>query len=164
LYEERKLYLSQLISASETMEVAMEILQPFFGAGVPEKGTILLATVEGDMHDIGKNLVGMVLKSYGYRVVDMGKNVSREKIIERCKCGDVVAVGLSSLMTTTIPSLRETIRALKKEFPSMPVVVGGATLSEELAKELGADAYAPDAASAPEAFERVISKGVEKRI
>lgn len=106
---------------------------------------ILVATVKGDIHDIGKNIVKVLLENYGYQVIDMGKDVPPEKIVTRVKSERIPMVGLSALMTTTVPSMEETIRQLKEEAPWCKTVVGGAVLNQEYANMIHADYYAKDA-------------------
>ena len=109
------------------------------------KGKIILATVKGDIHDIGKNIVKVILENYSYDVIDLGKDVEPELIVKTAKEENIKLVGLSALMTTTVPAMKETIALLKKELPECKTVVGGAVLTEEYAKMIGADKYAKDA-------------------
>ena len=144
-YERGTLFLPQLIRAAETAKLGFEeVKRALRGTPVPEKGSILLATVFGDVHDIGKNIVKVVLENYGYRVLDLGKNVPKEKIVEATLRENVKLVGLSALMTTTVVSMQETIQALRKAC-DCKIMVGGAVLTEEYAKKIGADFYAKDA-------------------
>ena len=109
------------------------------------KGTVILATVKGDIHDIGKNIVKVMLENYGYEVMDLGKDVAPETIAEAAKKHNIRLVGLSALMTTTVVSMEETIRLMRKICPDTKIVVGGAVLTQEYADKIGADAYAKDA-------------------
>ena len=109
------------------------------------KGRVILATVKGDIHDIGKNIVKVMLENYGYDVLDLGKDVPPETIVEAAKQNNIRLVGLSALMTTTVVSMEETIELLRKECPDTKVVVGGAVLTQEYADKIGADAYGRDA-------------------
>ena len=109
------------------------------------KGKILIATVKGDIHDIGKNIVKVLLENYGYDVLDMGKDVSAEDIVKALKENDIPICGLSALMTTTVVSMEETIKLIRKEAPDVKVFVGGAVLTQEYANMIGADAYCADA-------------------
>ena len=115
------------------------------GAAGEGKGPIVLATVEGDIHDIGKNIVRTVLQNYGFKVIDLGRDVRAEKVVEAAKAYGAKIVGLSALMTTTVPSMEKTIRLLREDGLAVPVAVGGAVLTPEYAKEIGADYYAKDA-------------------
>ena len=106
---------------------------------------MILATVKGDIHDIGKNIVKVLLENYGFQVLDLGRDVAPEKIVEETVRGQVRVVGLSALMTTTVPSMEETIRQLREKAPWAKIMVGGAVLTKEYADSIGADAYCRDA-------------------
>lgn len=147
-YEKKDIFLPQLIRSAETAGVAFEILRGKLTEGhqkLEPKGTIVMATVKGDIHDIGKNLAKVLLESYGYDVIDLGKDVPIEKIVETVKERNVKLVGLSALMTTTVVSMEETIAALRKENLPVKVMVGGAVLTEKYSKTIGADYYSKDA-------------------
>ena len=116
-------------------------------AGGENKGIIVLATVKGDVHDIGKNIAGTVLENYGYRVIDLGKNVPPEDVAAAVKKYNARLCGLSALMTTTVPNMAETIALLRRECPECKIMVGGAVLTEEYAASIGADFYCKDALS-----------------
>ena len=116
-----------------------------FGTVQEKKGKIILATVKGDIHDIGKNIVKVLLENYSYDVIDLGKDVSPETIVQTAIREDVKLVGLSALMTTTVVNMEETIRQLRTEKPDTKIVVGGAVLTKEYAESIGADCYAKDA-------------------
>lgn len=151
LYENKKLYLPQLIRSAETVKASFEVIQSHLDAsGRPalSKGRILLATVKGDVHDIGKNIVKTLLQNYGFEILDLGKNVSPETIAETAKRQGIGLVGLSALMTTTVDAMGETIRLLRREHPTCSVFVGGAVLSPSLARQIGADHYGKDARAA----------------
>jgi len=113
-----------------------------------DKGRIVLATVKGDIHDIGKNIVKLILENYGYDVFDLGKDVPKEKILDAALSHKADIVGLSALMTTTLPAMEETVRLLRKKAPLCKIMVGGAVLTEPYAKEIGADFYGKDAMEA----------------
>jgi len=125
-------------------------LKPLFpkAAAADAKGTIVLATVEGDVHDIGKNILASVLESHGYRIVDLGKNVPATTIVEAARANEADVVGLSALMTTTVTQMPAVIRALRDAGLRSLVVVGGAVVTQRFADSVGADGYAKDAASA----------------
>ena len=149
LYEEQVIFLPQLIKAAEGAKVGFEILQENM---VSEKRTIqtgkkkvILATVFGDIHDIGKNIVKVIMENYNFDVIDLGKDVPKEAVLEAVKKWQVKIVGLSALMTTTVSSMKDTIALLRKEVPDVKVIVGGAVLTQELAEYVGADYYAKDA-------------------
>lgn len=147
LYETGRIFLPQLISAAEAAKCAFEEIRASMPAGDPsaEKGPIILATVKGDIHDIGKNIVKVVLENYGYRIIDLGRDVAVEAVVEAVKKHHARLVGLSALMTTTLPSMEQTIKALRESGCDCRIVVGGAVLTEDYAKEIGADYYAKDA-------------------
>ena len=112
-----------------------------------KKGKIVIATVKGDIHDIGKNIVKVLLENYGYDVIDLGKDVTPQEIADAVKTHNVKLVGLSALMTTTVPSMAETIKLIKEQTTDVSVMVGGAVLTEEYAEMIGADYYGKDAMS-----------------
>ena len=153
-YERREIYLPQVIASAEATMKAIDILRPMFPRQSRGRGKILLATVYGDVHDIGKNLVRAMLESYGFEVTDLGKNVPPEKILDALRRDDFLALGLSALMTTTLPSMEKTVRAVREEFPELPVFVGGAAVSPEFAESIGA-IYAENAVAAAKLVERL---------
>ncbi len=155
-YETGKLFLPQLIKSAEAAKSAFEIL-----AGSMEKsagnskGSVILATVYGDVHDIGKNIVKTIFENYNFNVIDLGRDVPPEKIVEAVKQSHAAVVGLSALMTTTVASMKETIAKLKSSFPDVKIIAGGAVLTPELAKFAGADFYARDAMEGVRILERL---------
>ncbi|MBO6208108.1 MAG: cobalamin-dependent protein, partial [Lachnospiraceae bacterium] len=147
-FEKKTVFLPQLLISAETASVAFDVIRTKLqNAGVQEeiKGRVILATVKGDIHDIGKNIVKVLLENYGYDVVDLGRDVPPELIVETAKKEDIHLVGLSALMTTTVPAMEETIKQLRSEWPDCRVVVGGAVMTPEYADMIGADKYAKDA-------------------
>ena len=159
LFESGKLFLPQLIAAAESAKGCFEEVKLHFKGGESaNRGTIVLATVQGDVHDIGKNIVKTVLENYGYAILDLGKNVPCELVAETCRKQNVRLCGLSALMTTTVPNMEETIRLLRAACPRCKVMVGGAVLSEEYAKKIGADFYAKDANASVKIAEEVFGK------
>lgn len=142
-YEKGTLFLPQLISSAEAAKVAFGIIEEKFPRRGVSKGKAVLATVRGDVHDIGKNIVKVVLESYGFEIVDLGKDVAPEKVLAAVRAHKPLAVGLSALMTTTVSGMEETIKLIKPE--GTPVIVGGAVLSREIAEKIGADYYAGSA-------------------
>ena len=131
-------------AAKEAFAVLKETMDRS-GVVQDKKGKIILATVKGDIHDIGKNIVKVLLENYGFDVIDLGKDVEPERIVETAKSEQVRLVGLSALMTTTVVNMEETIRLLRKEKPDCQVMVGGAVLNQEYADMIGADFYGKDA-------------------
>ena len=148
-YEEKKIYLPGLLMSAEAAGVAFEAIKEVMpkGDGVTKR-RIVLATVKGDIHDIGKNIVKMLLENYGFDVTDLGKDVSPEKIADAVVSLDAELLGLSALMTTTLPAMEETVRLVRKIAPKCKIMVGGAVLNEVYAKEIGADFYGKDAMEA----------------
>ena len=147
-YESGKLFLPQLIKSAEAAKSAFEVLSQAMskeGSSGKSKGPVLLATVYGDVHDIGKNIVRTIFENYNFDVIDLGKDVPPDKVVEAVKHDDVHVVGLSALMTTTVASMKETIEKIKSSCPDVKVIAGGAVLTPELAKYAGADYYARDA-------------------
>ena len=147
-YEKGISYLPQLLMSAETATVAFEVIKESMSAEQSNKGEIIIATVKGDVHDIGKNIVKVILQNYGYRVHDLGKDVSPKEVLESVRKTGARLVGLSALMTTTVPAMEETIKLLNKECPSTKIMVGGAVLNPEYAEMIGADRYAKDAMDA----------------
>jgi len=147
-YERQEIFLPQLMNAAAASGAAFDevrrAIEKTGGTG-EGKGPIVLATVEGDIHDIGKNIVRTVLENYGYKVIDLGRDVRAQRVLEAVKAYGAKIIGLSALMTTTVPSMEKTIRLLRESGVKAPVAVGGAVLTEEYAKRIGADYYAKDA-------------------
>ncbi len=147
-FEKKTIFLPQLLMSAEAATAAFDVIKTTLGNSedkTESKGKIVLATVKGDIHDIGKNIVKVLLENYGYEVIDLGKDVPKEKIVETVIKEQVTLVGLSALMTTTVPSMEETIVELRKVAPNCKVVVGGAVLTKEYADMIKADAYCKDA-------------------
>ncbi len=145
-FAQKTLFLPQLLMSAEAAGAAFDVIRERMPSGAGQrKEKIILATVKGDIHDIGKNIVRALLENYNYDVIDLGRDVPIEKIVETAKHENVRLVGLSALMTTTVPAMEETIKALRVECPDTKVVVGGAVLSQEYADMIGADCYSPDA-------------------
>lgn len=146
-YENKRVYLPQLLMSAEAAKSAFEVIKAFMSGKekTASKGMIVLATVRGDIHDIGKNIVKLLLENYGFDVVDLGKDVPPEEIAETAVKLCAPLVGLSALMTTTVPAMEETIKLLREKAPRCKIVVGGAVLTREYAEKIGADKYAKDA-------------------
>lgn len=145
-YERGSLFLPQLMAAAEAVKAACAVVRAHMPQGAGERGTILLATVKGDVHDIGKNIVKMLLENYGYRVVDLGLDVSAETLVEAALETRAPLVGLSALMTTTARNMAAAVRALRDAHAPCKVMVGGAVVTQAFADQIGADFYAKDAA------------------
>lgn len=147
-FEKNTVYLPQLLMSAEAAKYAFEPIRESLANSAesrPQRLTVVLATVKGDIHDIGKNIVKLLLENYGFTVIDLGKDVPAETVVETAVKNGVSLVGLSALMTTTVPAMEETIRLLRQRLPECRVVVGGAVLNEEYARRIGADKYAKDA-------------------
>ena len=159
-YEQGSFFLPQLMQSASAAKQAIAAATARMPDTKPNPArTVLLATVHGDVHDIGKNIVATLLGSYGFGVVDLGRDVPPERVVQAARENGVRLVGLSALMTTTVPAMRETVRQLKAELPEVRVMVGGAVLTGELARELGADGYAADALGAVRFAEALLSDG-----
>ena len=155
-YEQNIIFLPQLIQSAETSKIAFGIIKDTFSETATTKGPIIMATVHGDIHDIGKNIVKVVLESYGYKVIDLGKDVPPEVIVEAYYKHQPKAIGLSALMTTTVVSMEKTIQLLKEIDNMCPIFVGGAVLTADYAKEINADYYSKDAMEAVELLNQII--------
>ncbi len=139
--------------SARAMHAGLNLLKPLLAArGIKPRGKVVLGTVRGDLHDIGKNLVGMMLQGAGFAVTDLGNDVAPEKFVEAAKKEEAHIVGLSALLTTTMPNMKEVVAKFVETGMrnKVKILVGGAPLTAEYAKEIGADGYAPDAASASE--------------
>ena len=149
-FRRREIYLPDVLLAARAMQAGIDVLRPSLEGGeVPHRGTVILGTVAGDIHDIGKNLVGILLRGSGCRVVDLGHNVSAAAFVEAAREHGADIVGMSALLTTTMPAMAGVVSALKEAgLGSTKVMVGGAPVSEEFATRIGADGYGADAASA----------------
>ncbi len=150
LFDKGIYFLPQLISGAEAMKMAVEYMEPMLleNSNTSPKATVVLATVEGDIHDIGKNLVALMLKNYGFRVIDLGKDASKELIVETAIAENAELIGLSALMTTTMQQMKNVIDYAKQKGSDAKVMVGGAVITQEYADQIGADGYAKDAAQA----------------
>jgi len=154
-----ELFMPEVLISARAMQAAMDVLRPkLIETGAKLAGKIILGTVKGDLHDIGKNLVGMLMEGAGYQVIDAGIDVPSEKFVEAVKSNKSDILGLSALLTTTMPKMKEVIESLVEAGirDKVKVMVGGAPVTEKFAKDIGADAYAPDAASAVEKARELI--------
>ncbi len=157
-YEEKRAYLPGLLMSAEAAKRAFEKIKQRIiqtGEGGAKKCKIVLATVKGDIHDIGKNIVKTLLENYGFDVLDLGRDVPSDTIVQAAEKTAAPIVGLSALMTTTVPSMEETIRKLREKLPNVKILVGGAVLTEEYAQKIGADGYAKDGLQAVRFAERI---------
>jgi len=158
-FQNDEIFLPDVLISAKAMQAGMTILRPRLAeAGVKLSGKIVMGTVKGDIHDIGKNLVAMLLEGAGYQVIDLGIDVSPEKFVEAIKSNKADLVGLSALLTITMPLMKEVIESLVESGvrKSVKVVVGGAPVTEQFAQEIGADGYAPDAHTAVQKVRELI--------
>ena len=158
-FEQKKYFLPQLIASANTMKLAIDYLEPMLekkndGQEMP---TLVIATVEGDIHDIGKNLVVLMLKNYGYNVIDMGKDVPCEDIVDTAIRENAAIIGLSALMTTTMMRMQDVVELCKEKGCKSKVIIGGACITQSFADEIGADGYSKDAAECVRLVERLLA-------
>ena len=161
LFEQGKLFLPQLMNAAETAQVMFEAVKAHIaqkGAAAPTGEKILIATVQGDIHDIGKNIAKCILENYGYQVIDLGRDVPIDTVAETAAREGVRLVGLSALMTTTLPNMEKTIAAIHARCPGCRVFAAGAVLTPEYAAAIGADDYARDAKQSADIAKKVLSQ------
>ena len=159
LYDKQIYFLPQLIASANTMETAIAYLEPLIqkAPGESDMATIIIATVEGDVHDIGKNLVGLMLRNYGYKVIDLGKDVPAGKIIETALAHRASVVGLSALMTTTMMHMKDVIAEAADRHYDGKIIIGGAAVTPSFSDEIGADGYSKDAADCVKLVSRLLS-------
>lgn len=155
-----QMFVPEVLMSARAMNAGMELVKPLLvGQELPSAGKVIIGTVKGDLHDIGKNLVGMMLESAGFSVVNLGVDVSPEKFVQAVKEHKPGVLGMSALLTTTMLSMKDVIEILKEEGlrDRVKVVVGGAPISQDFAEEIGADGFAPDAASATELCKKLLA-------
>lgn len=148
-FKNNEVYIPEVLISARAMKMAMELLAPKLAeAGVEPIGKVMIGTVQGDLHDIGKNLVAMMLKGAGFEVQDLGVDVAPEKFVEQAKANSPNLVGMSALLTTTMPGIEKAVKALKDAGVTVKTIIGGAPVTQGYADKIGADAYAADAATA----------------
>ena len=158
-FKKNEVYVPEVLIAARAMHAGMDQIKPLLAAsGIEPKGVFAIGTVKGDLHDIGKNLVMMMMEGAGYKVMDLGVDVSPEKFVKAINDGAQI-IGMSALLTTTMPSMRNTIEAVKAAGlrEKVKIMVGGAPLTQNYADEIGADGYSPDAASAVDTANQLIA-------
>jgi len=158
-FKANEMYIPEVLIAARAMHAAMDILKPLLSeSGAPARGTAVIGTVQGDLHDIGKNLVAMMLEGAGFNVIDIGVDIPPEKFIEEVNVNKADILGLSALLTTTMPAMKDVIEAAKKDSlaKSVKIIIGGAPVTQEYADSIGADGYAPDASTAVEVAEELL--------
>lgn len=161
LFKRNEVYVPEVLIAARAMHAGMNVVKPLLAEkGNITIGKVVIGTVKGDLHDIGKNLVAMMLEGAGFEVIDLGIDVSPEKFIDAVKNTGAQILGMSALLTTTMPSMRDTIEAIKAAGlrDSVKIMIGGAPVTQNFADEIGADGYAPDAASAADLAKQLIGK------
>jgi 5-methyltetrahydrofolate--homocysteine methyltransferase len=160
LFDQGKYFLPQLIASAETMKTAIDRLEPLLEENNQGKkaGAIVIATVAGDIHDIGKNLVALMLKNYGYEIIDLGKDVSADTIIQAAKQHDADIIALSALMTTTMLEMKKVVEARNQEKLRAKVIIGGAVITQSYCEEIHADGYSKDAQEAVGLVKRLLGR------
>ena len=157
-FQEGELFVPEMLIAARAMKAGTEILEPVLAAaGVKPEFRAVVGTVEGDLHDIGKNLVGMMWKGGGIEVIDLGVNVAPARFVEAAREHDAHLIGVSALLTTTMPNMRAVVEAVRAANLSTRVVIGGAPITPEFAAQIGADGFAPDAGSAVDLARRLLA-------
>ncbi len=159
-FKKNEVYVPEVLIAARAMKAGMEILKPALAAAkVEPRGVVVIGTVKGDLHDIGKNLVGMMLEGGGFKVVDAGINVDPAKFLELCRQNGAALIGASALLTTTMTNMKEIVDVVRKSDMAgkVKVMIGGAPVTQSFCDEIGADGYAPDAASAADMAKRLAS-------
>lgn len=155
-FRENKVFVPQVLMSAKAMSTAMMHLKPYFQSGeVKRKGRFVIGTVAGDLHDIGKNLVAMMIEGSGWEVIDLGTDVKSEKFIETARQNPGCVVGLSALLTTTMVNMEKIVQDLKASIPGIRILVGGAPLTMDFCKKIGADFYSPDPQGAVEYLNQI---------
>lgn len=153
-----EMFVPEVLIAAEAMKEGLAVVKPLLEGESYTIGKVVIGTVAGDLHDIGKNLVAMLLESSGFAVVDLGVDVSTDAFLQSVEEHQPQIVGLSALLTTTMVAMEETVKALREKWPQVKTMVGGAPVSEEFARQIGAGGYAPDGASAVELAKRLLNE------
>jgi 5-methyltetrahydrofolate--homocysteine methyltransferase len=158
-YRRHEIFLPDVLLAAKAMYAGMDVLKPMFiKDGLPSLGKVVIGTVQGDLHDIGKNLIGIMLKGAGFEVIDLGNNVAPELFVETARREKASMIGMSALLTTTMPVMARVIELLDEHHlkDTIKTIIGGAPVTEEFAREIGADAYSYDSADAVETVKRLL--------
>jgi len=157
-FSENKIFVPQMLMSAKAMGASMVQLKPFFASGaIQSKGTFIIGTVKGDLHDIGKNLVAMMVEGGGWTIVDLGVDVGPDRFVEALKNNPGAVVGLSALLTTTMVNMGEIVAGIKASVPETKVLIGGAPVNADFCKSIGADFYAPDPQKAVEYLNKLAS-------
>jgi 5-methyltetrahydrofolate--homocysteine methyltransferase len=165
LFKNNEVYVPEVLMSARAMHTGLAVIKPLIAsAGLKEKGIVAIGTVKGDMHDIGKNLVIMMLEGAGYKVIDLGVDVPVEKFLRVVEEQHPQIIGISALLTTTMPQMKETVKRLQEYGNRIKIVVGGAPITAKFADEIGADGYAADAASAVDTVEALVLARFSARV
>jgi len=157
-WKRNEVYIPEVLIAARAMKTAMEVLEPELAkAGVEPVGKFMIGTVAGDLHDIGKNLVAMMMKGAGFDVADIGVDVPPEKFVEQAKATGAQVIGMSALLTTTMPAMEQAVKALRDAGVTAKIMIGGAPVTQAYAEKIGADGYAADAASAVDEAKQLVA-------
>lgn len=157
-FSENKIFVPQMLMSAKAMGAAMFHLKPFFQSGeIKSKGTFIMGTVKGDLHDIGKNLVTMMIEGSGWTVIDLGVDVPSEKYIQALKENEGAILGMSALLTTTMVNMQDIVSDIRKEFSDTKILIGGAPVTTEFADKIGADFYSPDPQGAVEYLNALVA-------
>jgi len=157
-FRENKIFVPQVLMSAKAMSTAMDHLKPFFQSGdVKRKGTLVIGTVAGDLHDIGKNLVAMMIEGNGWEVIDLGTDVKPEKFIEAVRNYAGSHVGLSSLLTTTMANMEKIVKEIRTQIPGTKILIGGAPVNDDFRGQIGADFYSPDPQGAVEFLNKLVA-------
>jgi len=157
-FSECKIYVPQMLMSAKAMGASMLQLKPYFASGeIKTKGTFIIGTVKGDLHDIGKNLVAMMVEGGGWSIIDLGVDVGSDRFIEAMKNNPGAIVGLSALLTTTMVNMGEIVTTIKEKLPDTKIIIGGAPVNGEFCQKIGADFYAPDPQRAVEYLNKMVS-------
>ena len=157
-FRNHEIFLPDVLLAARAMNSGVEEIKPLLIKGtLSSRGKVIIGTVQGDLHDIGKNLVGIMLKGAGFEVIDLGNDVSVDRFIQAARNEKAAVIGMSALLTTTMPVMKEVVQKVKEENLGVKTIIGGAPVSEEYAREIGADAYGFDAGYAVEKINQIIN-------
>lgn len=156
-FKNGELFIPEVLIAAKAMSAGLEVVKPYLAdKDIHNKGTVLIGTVKGDLHDIGKNLVGMMMESNGFKVINLGTDISPEKFVAAAKEHTPDIVAMSAMLTTTMQYMKETIDLIKSEGLNVKCIIGGAPVTQDFAAKIGADGFAPDASSAVELCEKLV--------
>jgi len=157
-FKANKIFVPQVLMSAKAMNASMVHLKPYFQSGeVTQKGTFIIGTVAGDLHDIGKNLVSMIVEGSGWNVIDLGTDVKTDQFMEKVKENPGAIVGMSALLTTTMASMEKTVKEIKEQAPDTKVLIGGAPVTDKFRGEIGADYYSPDPDGAVKYLNQLVS-------